>query len=116
MLGSRPRLQWVELNNRIAATITSWGNYVCHHNNSQLDVTMCWGFRPMFEAIQLSFGNFLVNWSPCFVHVWFGNFTPVGVMIGAKGTTSLQEIVTISMYLRKDDYGKLMWNRQFGKR
>ena len=88
MLGSRPRLQWAELDNGIAATVTSWGNYVCHLNNSQLDATMCRGFRPMFEAIQLSLGNFLTNWSPSFVHVWFGYFTPVGVMIGAKGTTS----------------------------
>ena len=76
------------MDNSIAATVTSWGNYVCHLNNSQLDATMCRGFRPMFEAIQLSLGNFLANWSPSFEHVWFGYFTPVGVMIGAKGTTS----------------------------
>ena len=70
LLGSRPRLQWVELDNGMAAMVTSWENYVCHLNNSQLDATMCRGFRPMFEAIQLSLGNFLANWSPSFVYVW----------------------------------------------
>ena len=42
----------------------------------------------MFDAIQLSLGFFLSNWSPSFVHVWFGYFILVGVMIGAKGTMS----------------------------
>ena len=59
------------LDNGIAATVASWGNYVFHLNNSQLDVTMYRGFRVMFEEIQASFGNFLSNWSPSFEHVWF---------------------------------------------
>ena len=46
------------------------------------------GFRLMFDEIQLSLGNFLSNWSPSFEHVWFGYFTPFGVIIRAKGTTS----------------------------
>ena len=34
LLASRPRLQWAKLDNGIAATGASWGNYVCHFNNS----------------------------------------------------------------------------------
>ena len=41
----------------------------------------------MFDEIQSSLGNFLTNWSPSFEHVWFGYFTPVGVMIGSKETS-----------------------------
>ena len=41
----------------------------------------------MFDAIRLSLGNFLSNWSSSFVHVWFGYFTPLGVIIGVKGIT-----------------------------
>ena len=61
LLGSRPRLQWAELDNDIVATVASWGNYVCHLNHSQLDATSCKGFRAMFDAIKLSLGNFLSN-------------------------------------------------------
>ena len=75
------------MDNGITATVTSWGNDASHLNNSQLDTTKCRGFRPMFEAIQLSLGSFLTNWSPSFVHFLFGYFTLVGVMIGAKGTS-----------------------------
>ena len=57
-------------------------------NNLQLDATMCRGFRVMFDEIQSSLGIFLTNWSPSSEHVWFGYFTPVGVIIGVKGTTS----------------------------
>ena len=39
LLGSRLRLQWATLDNGIAATVASWGNYVFHLNNSQLDGT-----------------------------------------------------------------------------
>ena len=75
------------LDNGIVATVASWGNYVFHLNNSQLDVTMCRGFRLMFDEIQLSLGNFFSNWSHSFEHFWFGYFTLVGVMIGVKGTS-----------------------------
>ena len=88
LLGSRPRLQWATLDSGIAATVASWGNYVFHMNNLQLDATMCRGFRVMFDEIQSSLGNFLTNWSPSSEHVWFRYFTPVGVIIGVKGTTS----------------------------
>ena len=88
MLGSRARLQWAELDIGIAAMLASWGNYVFHLHNSQLDALMCRGFTSMFDGIQSSLGNFLSNWSPSFVHVWCGYFTPLGVILGVKGTMS----------------------------
>ena len=88
LLGSRLQLHWPELDNGIVFTLTSWGNYVCHLHSAQLDASICRGFRSMFDAIKLSLGHFLSNWSPSFVHVWFGYFTPFGVIIGVKGTTS----------------------------
>ena len=52
---------------------------------------MCRDFRPMFEAIQLSLGIFLSNWSLSFYACLVWIFTPVVVMMGAKGTTSQGE-------------------------
>ena len=51
VLGSRPLLHWVELDNGVASTIASWGNYVCNLHNSQLDASMCRVFRSMFDVI-----------------------------------------------------------------
>ena len=51
LLGSKLRLQWAKLDNGMAATVASWGNYVCHLNHSQLHAIRCRGFRTKFDAI-----------------------------------------------------------------
>ena len=57
----------------------------------------------MCNDMQVALGQFMASWSPSSNQIWFGYFSPLKVILGAKVTNATGD----AMYFNVDDDGRL---------
>ena len=57
----------------------------------------------MCNDMQVALGQFMASWYPCSKQFWFGYFSPLKVILGAKVTNIAGDVI----YFNMDDDGRL---------
>ena len=108
LLDSRPRMNWVCLGASVAGNVLSWGCYVMNHSLQSLSMHLVRGGAIMCNDMQVALGQFMASWPPSSNQIWFGYFSPLKVILGAKVTNTMPH----PTYFNVDDDGRL-WHVLF---